>query len=260
MAHYEGKVYIGTILLERNRWAPGRQPTYRVSEWVDRFREAGFDGMELWENHAALCPPEELAALEHSPLPIAVFNSYCSFDDGGKADRERAIRLANQLRAGGVKFNMGPHPTLRDAYVENVLAWRAGFAAETRILCECHPGTILEEPESAAAAFADLGTDRFQAIVHPFFVPDRLREWFRHLGPAITHTHIQMRDGNGLLQRLSSDPARVKETLRILREEGFRGSFTLEFTEGVSTPDEEIKRLFQAACDDLQFLREHLSQ
>ena len=44
-------VYIGTILLEANRHRPGKVPTYLVSQWSQRFVQAGFDGVELWENH-----------------------------------------------------------------------------------------------------------------------------------------------------------------------------------------------------------------
>ena len=69
MGEIDGNIYIGTILLELNRWGSPKTPTYRVSEWLDRFQEAGFDGMELWEYHATLCPSEELAALEASTFP-----------------------------------------------------------------------------------------------------------------------------------------------------------------------------------------------
>ena len=56
------EIYIGTILLERNRWTRDKKPTCLVSEWIPRFKEAGFDGMELWENHAALASSTELKA------------------------------------------------------------------------------------------------------------------------------------------------------------------------------------------------------
>jgi len=103
-------IYIGTILLERNRWSPGKVPTYQVSEWMDRFKRDGFDGMELWENHAALCSDDELARLEQAPLPVVVFNSYAGLGDGGLPEREQATRLANRLGARAIKFNVGNVP------------------------------------------------------------------------------------------------------------------------------------------------------
>ena len=57
----DGKIYIGTILLEVNRWTAGKEPSYLVSEWVERFAEAGFDGMELWQFHA---PPDDELPVE----------------------------------------------------------------------------------------------------------------------------------------------------------------------------------------------------
>lgn len=35
------QIYIATVLLEPNRWAPGKIPTVRVGDWLDRFAEAG---------------------------------------------------------------------------------------------------------------------------------------------------------------------------------------------------------------------------
>ena len=39
-------IYIGMILLEKNRWGT-REPSYRISDWVGRFTNAGFDGTWL---------------------------------------------------------------------------------------------------------------------------------------------------------------------------------------------------------------------
>lgn len=40
-------IFQGTVLLEANRWAKDRTPTYRVSEWLGRLAAAGVDGIEL---------------------------------------------------------------------------------------------------------------------------------------------------------------------------------------------------------------------
>jgi hypothetical protein len=32
----EHPIYLGSILLEPNRWAAGKQPSYRVSDWHGR--------------------------------------------------------------------------------------------------------------------------------------------------------------------------------------------------------------------------------
>ncbi|MCX7015919.1 MAG: sugar phosphate isomerase/epimerase [Candidatus Sumerlaeota bacterium] len=257
MSDFNGEFYIGTILLEPNRWATGKTPTYRVSEWIERFRAAGFDGMELWENHAALADAKERKAIVDSGFPAAVFNSYCNFGDEAEGEWRRAAELARELNAQGVKFNFGKDPARRDADLRNIRRFRDLLPENCRALCECHPGTLAETPAQAAALFDALGRERFEAIVHPFRPDtDELRDWLRRLGPRITHVHVQIREGAAFV-RLDQQADLAQEGLRILREEGFAGSFTLEFTSGVRAPREDVERLFAGARRDLAFLREH---
>ena len=42
--------YIATVCLDRNRWGT-REPSFAVSDYLDRFASDGFDGIELWEYH-----------------------------------------------------------------------------------------------------------------------------------------------------------------------------------------------------------------
>jgi sugar phosphate isomerase/epimerase len=254
-------IYIGTILLEKNRHdkKSGKRPTFLVSDWIDRFAADGFDGIELWENHAALSPPEEIERLKASALPIEIFNSYCSLDDG-EMDRERAVELTALFGAGRVKFNVGKDPSLLEVYLKNTREWGDLFPEGVKPLCECHPGTVIEEPEAAAEFFGRLDPERFEVLVHPLR-PDLevLKGWFRHFGPRVTHAHIQLRDDDRNCLRLDRKPPFVKECLHIMREEGFAGSIALEFTEGTNLPGEDIEEMYANALRDLRFLKEHWS-
>ena len=251
-------IYIGSILLEKHRWREGKLPSYRVSEWLDRFKAAGFDGVELWENHAVLCPPEETDALAASPLPIAIFNSYASLEDADEANRKRAAELTAGLNASGVKYNFGDDEATRGQQIRNLRAWADRMPAGVKMLCECHGGSLMETPAGARAVFDELGDDRFEAIVHPFARElEPLREWFGHLGGRITHAHVQTRKDKGIC-RVRENASAVEEAVGLMREAGFSGSFTLEFTEGTGAPDENIESLFAAAVDDLDFLRDLL--
>jgi len=258
MEPIDGKIYIATVLLEANRWAAVRQPTYRVSRWLDRFAQAGFDGIELWENHAAMAPPGELEALSASPVPVTVFNSYAGFDDESASQRRRTAELAAALAAPAVKFNLGPDPQRREEYISNALAWRKLLGADVRMLCECHGGTILETPAAASEVFDRWDHEQFQAIVHPFSCPPAaLAEWFDRLAERVTHAHVQTRDADNRFTRLTDNAAGVREALAVLSEKGYRGSYTLEFTAGTGQANEDIESLFAAALDDLAFLREN---
>ncbi len=252
----ENRIYIGTILLELNRWVSPKTPTYLVSEWLDRFQEAGFDGMELWEYHATLCPPEELAKLEASAFPVAVYNTYCDFSDESRPDQRAAADMIRRFGAKGVKFNVGKDPALKDMYLQNLRTWGESLPEDCRLLCECHGGTIIEEPAEASKFFGELEGDRWQFIVHCLMSDlDRLKEWFSAFGQSITHAHIQITDETGKRIRMESDPEHVKSAINIMRGAGYQGSFTLEFTEGTSAPDENMEDLWKAALDDLSFLR-----
>jgi len=248
-------IYIGTILLERNRWSPGKVPTYRVSEWLDRFARDGFDGVELWENHAALCSDDEFVRLEHAPLPVIVFNSYAGMGDEGLPEREQAARLANRLGASAIKFNTGNVPEDGAEYARNAQAWADAMSRVARMLCECHPGTIMEELTVAQATYASWNDDRFQAIVHAFSEPEEmLIEKMHRFGPRIvTHVHAALGEHTTETKEL------VHRRTGILRDMGFAGSFTLEFTEGTGEPDEDMETMYGCALRDLELLRKELN-
>ena len=72
------KIYLGTVSMEKNRWEPGRVPTFNVSDFIDRAMADGFDGIELWEYHYTHASDEEKAKLVASKVPF-IFNSYTSF-------------------------------------------------------------------------------------------------------------------------------------------------------------------------------------
>ncbi len=241
-------VNIGTILLEPARWANPKRATYRVTDRLDRFRDAGFDGMELWEHHAS--------DLEASAFPVAVYNAYCGFDDPSAAARVHALEDIGRLRARGVKFNVGGDVARRMEYARNLREWVAALPDNCRPLCECHGGTIVETPEAARAFMDDAEVD-CGIIVHAFAdAEDRLRAWLDLFGSAVELVHVQLRNG-GKFIRLDEAPGLARRRIDILRDAGFRGAYTLEFTSGTSTERDDPEALWLEALADLAFLREH---
>jgi sugar phosphate isomerase/epimerase len=262
-------IYLGSILLEPNRWAKDKAPTLRVSEWTERARVAGFDGIELWENHyrRALGGEAERQALRSSGS-VTVFNSYAACGPEGRGDRAEATTAARELGRSvkGVKFNVGKteEPARLAQELRATREWAETLPAPVRLLCECHPGTALETPDAAAKAFTGEWADtrRFAAIVHPFSqTAESLRTWVDALGPRIAHLHVQTRMPDDRIVRLDRRAAEVREVLRVLRAGGIlpAASFTLEFTEGTRTPDGDVpEKLWENALRDLAFLREEL--
>ncbi len=251
MNSYRDKIYLGTVLLEKNRWVDGvRQPSLQVSDWAERIASDGFDGLELWENHAVLASDEERERLRALPVPVTLFNSYDRCEDETLAARRLAAETALALGAEGMKFNFGRIADRHERYVGNVAEWRAMLPDPFRFLCECHGGTTMENPERASAVFRDLGREKYEVIIHGFGgADDGIRKQFACHGDRITHIHVC----------LSSDGPVPDETVRarvaLLRSLGFVGSFTIEFTEGVGADDEEAETLYRHAVRDMKQLR-----
>lgn len=260
MFDLKGKILIGTILLDVNRWGNPKTPTYAVSEWVDRFCEAGFDGMEVWEYHATLCSQAEREKLIAADFPASLYNTYCDFDDASADARQQAADMVARFGSVGVKFNVGKESGLRAAYLKNLRAWRKAVPDTCTLLCECHPGTIIEKPDDAKRFFDDLGVDGWGIIVHCFGSDmAELKHWFDKFGPKVVHAHVQLRNDQRQVELLKDHPARVKEALKVMRDGGFAGSFTIEFSKGTREPGENIGDLWNAAKADLDFLRSHWS-
>ncbi|MEI6148018.1 MAG: hypothetical protein WCS01_02900 [bacterium] len=257
MADPHLQVYLGTVLLESNRWTPEKKPTFKVSEWAASIRDAGFAGLELWENHAAQADEPEQAALCRMPLPVALFNSYCTFDDAGAQGRHRVANFVRRFGASGVKFNFGNESARENDYVRNLLAWAGDLPADCRLLCECHGGTLLETPDQAARILAPLA-GRVEIIIHPF-AGERttLQEWLTCFGSAVTHVHVAALRGKWPMLRLVDMADEAKARLDMLRAAAFSGSWTVEFTGGVAQSPEDRRSLLANAAGDLVFLREN---
>jgi hypothetical protein len=69
------------------------------------------------------------------------------------------------------------------------------------------------------------------------------------LDGRITHVHV-------VLTRNAIDTALAVAGLHYLRDRGFGGTYTLEFTEGMNAPGETIEMAFGNAVRDLRALRE----
>lgn len=256
----EPEVLISTVLFEKNRWTPDKVPTFKVSELAPALQRAGFAGLELWENHAVLIDADERAALDRLPLPVRVFNSYCTFDANGAAGRQLAIDLVRRFRAPAVKFNFGNQRERIDEYRAHLAGWLDALPAGCRALCECHGGTVLEDPAQAAEILRPFA-GRIGIIVHAFAGDDDtpLRRWIEHFGPAIQHVHAasSIRPGLGFTA-LRGLGDLVCRRVALLDAAGFKGTWSIEFTAGVITATENIDSLLIAATDDRIFLKEVL--
>ncbi|MEC3884008.1 TIM barrel protein [Halobacillus sp. HZG1] len=250
---------MNTVLFERNRWEPGRNPSLSVSEWMGRMKEDGFDGIELWENHALKSSDEEIEALKAHSLSVEIYNSYVSFDDDQDKEREEAAAMIHRLQPKQVKFNFGDSEASLDVYIRNLKEWEKQLPEDCELLCECHPGTVMEDPETARDVLEQLRPMDVKAIIHPFHAQVDLKGWFDHLEEKIVHAHVSLFK-NHVFHALEEEPEFIQERLQILKDSNYRGSFSMEFTKGVAEADETPQEIYTHAVKDVSYLKRQLQK
>lgn len=248
-----GSIYLATVCLERNRWG-SREPSFSVSDWCARFMADGFDGIELWENHYLKVESRERDALHAARSAIAIFNTYAGFgDELADVEHRHAVSSAiARLGAAAVKYNVGADSSRIEQYRNNVCAWAGTLGPACRLLCECHPGTVLERPDAAAEFFAELDPSRFGVIAHATGDASALEEWARKCGPRLQHIHLQLREPK---HATATGRARLRSCVDVLRSNRYSGTISIEFTRGIGE-HEQIEGMYAEALSDLKAYRE----
>ncbi|MEZ5246746.1 MAG: hypothetical protein R2707_16745 [Acidimicrobiales bacterium] len=252
MAH----INLGTIVLEPNRWfgvTNDRWATTRISEWLDPIEAAGFDGIELWEAHFRDADEAERRAIVDHPLPVAVYNTYVSFDEDDDTERLAAAELILRTGAPKVKWNTGPErdDASLDAYAARLERWAAALPG-IELVCECHDGSAMDDP-AAAARVLSAGSN---ALFHTHDDVEVIRAKFDAYGDRITHVHVNhLFTGSPALADIRDE---LVEKVSLVRDLGFDGTWTLEFVHGTGGDDDRPEPMFAHAVDDLAVLRDLL--
>lgn len=247
-----GDIYLATVGIEKFRWAKPRRSSVDIEAYIPRIAEAGFDGIELWEFHATGLSDDELkrtrALAEDANCPVAILSTYVETVPTGEniAHRRRLNDIARALGAEAYKYNISG-PSREDA-VRFVKDW----AGETDVafLCECHGGTLVEDPEVASDVIRELGSERFGAILHTLAAEDD--EFERDLAlkkDLFRHVHVQNAAKQGERTR-----ERIRERVDRLKEMGLGLTWSIEFSSPVYEGADN-DTCFRAAVEDMEFLR-----
>jgi sugar phosphate isomerase/epimerase len=240
------KIYLGSVLLEPRRWSRERQPSIDLLDWTPRIKSAGFDGWDLWEFHDVPPPVEE----------VRVYNSYLLPEEASPDEISGLAERVNRSGAGMLKFNVGKEADAPERAVAPLLAL-AKACPGVELLCECHPGTALEDAETAIPWIQSL-PESFGVILHPLGEENTFtKACMAQIPGRVRLVHLQLKDlSNGKRALLEERPEAVKERLTELFNLGYKGPATLEFTRGVGGGPEDVpETLFQHAMQDLAFLR-----
>lgn len=250
------KIYLGTVSMEKNRWEPGRIPTFNVSDFVDKAMADGFDGIELWQYHYTCASDEEKAKLAASGIPF-IFNSYISLVE---RDDELFKEIGDAVKAIGakaIKFNLGPSWADEidvPAQIENLKRFSEYLPADVKMLSECHPNTVMEVPEAAGEIFAKLDKERYGAIIHLATENDFIDRCYAAYGDRICHIHCAYKgtdtEGTGF-RAMNDGTGYVEDKLNYFISKGFNGSLNIEFVKFEDTAEAH----YAHAVEDLKYLR-----
>lgn len=252
------KIYLGTIALEKNRWAEGKKPSYRVSSFLDRIKEDGFAGIEIWENHYMLADRQEQRKLAESGMEI-IFNSYLSLKEGMTDSLKRTAEAIWELGAVAVKYNYSlrdfehnPGYTSLDfmEQTDTLLAFAQLLDPKVQLLCECHANTLMENPVNAGRVFKRLDK-RFGAIIHLAAEAELAEKCFTCYGDRIRHIHTANAVGGGRFENLEQADEKMRKNMNYFISQGFNGTVTVEFVKSAASPE----AYYEEARKDLAYLR-----
>src|SRR5262249_54164660 len=159
---------------------------------------AGFDGIELWEDHLD-------DAVLAGPLPIVVFNTYVSFDEPDDRARRAVVDRIASAHAVAVKFNIGADrqavgTSARRGAGRGEGGGGGGWGARpprTGARGGRRAGRAAEDRAVAARLLDAAGpTNRVGAIVHTHESADQLRARFAAYGERIAHVHVNHLDAS----------------------------------------------------------------
>lgn len=247
------RILLGTIVLEPNRWfgvTKQQWGTTVISEWLDRVADFGFDGIELWESHFRDAAPQEQQAILDHRLPIEVYNTYVGFDDDNDAERTTAAATIVRTGAPKAKWNTGAErdPASIDAYAARLERWASQLPG-VELVCECHDGSAMDDPATAARVLA-AGSN---ALVHTHDDLDLLKAKFDAYGDRISHIHVNhLFTGSPKLHDIRGELA---EKVDLVSSLGFEGTWTLEFVHGTGGDNDHPDQMLAQATEDLTLLR-----
>lgn len=248
-------IYLATVALEKNRWEADHIPTFNVSDFLPKAKQDGFYGIELWEYHYTKASDEEKSKLASFDIPY-YFNTYLSLVEYDETAYKQIADAVKALNAKGVKFNFGPSygctPDI-PKQIENAKRLADMMPADAKLLCECHPNTVLEVPETAGEVFEQLDKERFGAIIHMSTKKDFVDRCFDAYGDRISHIHCAYRgpEMDGDFRDMDDGTGYVADMMDYFDGKGFNGSLSVEFIKFEDTAEAH----YPHAVDALNFLK-----
>jgi sugar phosphate isomerase/epimerase len=270
------QVLLNTIALEPNRWAREKPPYYRLVDLLGPIADAGFDALEVWQNHVAALPADQVPALADLGRKLGVqfpiTGAYPVLDFEGR-EREAELKRMEELfrRAGMLGSRVvkifGGRVASQDVtglqwhrsieFVREML--KASADSKLTLTAETHSKTLADEADAALRFIETVGSDRLKICWQPYGMRDTEKTIgdFDRLAKHVIHVHLIGRKGPDYASLEESDLDN-RRALEHYFEAGFDGFLSIEFVKGsVVEPPEQIQvaQVLANAARDRDFVR-----
>lgn len=246
------RAILGTIALEPNRWTAFKEPRTDLLAMLPQIRQAGFDQLELWQNHIALRPLSAVRALkakgDELGVTFAYIGVYPVFVASGPEAREQEriqadlLDKADLLGTRRLKIMLGTGLSGSKATAAQVsltaerfgVWYRAALARGIRMCVELHGGTLFDPVEVGEQFLRDHPEFEVTICYQPydFYDTDRALALADRFAGRISHVHLQSpvpRDRGRQYDLLESGSLDYRRLLPHILRHNREATMTLEF-------------------------------
>lgn len=277
------RAILGTIALEPNRWTAFKEPRMDLIEALPAIRRAGFDQLEIWQNHIALRPLAVVRALKKRGDELGVAFTYIGvypvFTAAGLEAREQeriqadildkaeilGTRRLKIMLACGLKGGEATPDQLRLVADRFGRWYREALSRGIRMAVELHGGTVFD-PVEAGERFMQAHPELdFTICYQPYDFQDTAKALAladRFAG-RISHVHLQApqpQERGGLYDLLQDAALDYRRLLPHIVRRNPAATLTLEFVRDCIQPDPpfDVERVLVQARKDADFVEDVL--
>lgn len=269
------KIVLNSIALEPNRWTEGKIPYFHLRDLLLPVKEAGFDSVEVWQNHVDLLDRAAVGLLKETGdslgISFPIIGMYPRFvvpEEEREDELDHWSRMAERvdiLDSDILKVMPGRTPSedLSNGKWDRAVAFVREALEKTEepgflVPLETHGGTVADDPDALLRFLDDVGSDRLKICWQPydFADTDEAIELYDKLSDHIIHLHLQGRC-DGQMELLEDSDLDYEAILGHIFESGFDGYLSIEFVKNCVVNDPvnfDVEDVLKNARQDREFI------